>query len=449
VYNTIAIEELGVPAVMLTNQNFIIDSKSAASSKGMPGIRILFIPSPSGDKLIEDIETQKNVVADNIISALTKPLTVEEQFPKKKEVEKPARIVFKGNLEDVNRFLYRRGWADGLPVIPPTEEAVTEMLTGTDLPADHLVTELVPRRGKATIEKIAINGVMAGALPTHLALLIAGVQALAEPVSRFDSIHDNLGSWSPFWIINGPIRNDIRVSYGVDAFSPGDIANAAIGRAMGLIIKNIGGIRKGVEEVGVLGNPAKQSLVLGENEEESPWEPLQVERGFKKENSTITLLFPRMLSDTFNSFFSGERTTGAKRILDTMVDAVQKANSGCFVLGSITAKMLSREGWTKEKIKEYISSKVAVPPTSTPVIGSHSSTHQRPSLSPDGIIIIVAGAPSDSIHFLPCERISPSYNFITKKIEPHSFMTKKIELPARWNKLIAKYKDIVPIYSKY
>ena len=115
-------------------------------------------------------------VIDEIVAALTRPLTAEEEVSQSpKESEKPARIIFKGNLEEVNRFFYKRGWTDGLPIIPPTEEAVAEMLTGTDLPPDHLVAKLEPRLGKATVEKIAINAVMAGALPTYMPLLIAGV----------------------------------------------------------------------------------------------------------------------------------------------------------------------------------------------------------------------------------------------------------------------------------
>ena len=156
------------------------------------------------------------------------------------------------------------------------------MMTGTDLPADHVVAKLIPRLGKATIEKIAINAVMAGALPTHMPVLIAAVQTLMDPRSRFDTFEVSTGSWAPFFVVNGPIRNDIHINCSSGALSPGDIANAAIGRAMGLIVKNIGGARKGVEDMGVFGNPGKYSLVLGEYEEESPWEPLHVERGFQK-----------------------------------------------------------------------------------------------------------------------------------------------------------------------
>src|SRR3990172_6493731 len=148
------------------------------------------------------------------------------------------------------------------------------MMTGTDLPADHVVAKVIPRLGKATVDKIAINAVMAGALPTHMPLLITAVQMLADQKTRFDTFEVSTGSWAPFWVVNGPVRKDININCSSGALSPGDIANAAVGRAVGMMVKNIGGARKGVEDMGVLGNPAKWSMVLGENEEKDPWEPL-------------------------------------------------------------------------------------------------------------------------------------------------------------------------------
>jgi len=221
---------------------------------------------------------------DEQLAAVKNVIEAVQEFSKLKEGEKLPRIVFKGSLGEVNRFFYKRGWADGLPIIPPTEEAVKEMLTGTDLPSDHIIGTIIPRSGKATVEKIAINAVMAGALPTYMPLLIAGVQAIMDPRSRYSTWGVSTGSWSPFWIVNGPIRNDLNINSSSGALSPGDIANAAIGRAMGLIIKNIGGVRKGIEDMGVLGNPGKYSMVIAENEEDSPWEPLHVEQGFNKED---------------------------------------------------------------------------------------------------------------------------------------------------------------------
>jgi hypothetical protein len=161
VYSAVAAEEVGTPAVTLVNVGFRTDAESSASHKGMPGLRVVLETVPAECRVEEQIETGVSAAMDDIINALTRPLTEEEKSPPPKEEEQLSRIVFKGSLEEINQFFYRRGWTDGLPVLPPTEEAVKQMMTGTDLPSDHLVGKLGPRYGKATIEKIAINAVMA------------------------------------------------------------------------------------------------------------------------------------------------------------------------------------------------------------------------------------------------------------------------------------------------
>jgi hypothetical protein len=208
VYDVIYIEGKGKPTATFVYKYFANDAASAASSKGMPQIRVVPEPIVSESTVVEEIEAGVSSVMDAVVTTLTRPLSAEEKSPRPKDVEKPAGIVFKGNLEEVNRFFYRRGWTDGLPIIPPTEEAVAEMLTGTDLPRDHVVATLVPRKGKATIEKIAVNAVMAGALPTYMPILIAGVKNLLNNVVA-DMMAVSTGSWAPFWVINGPIRQEL------------------------------------------------------------------------------------------------------------------------------------------------------------------------------------------------------------------------------------------------
>ena len=286
----------------------------------------------------------------HIIEALTKPLSAEEQAPKRKEKGTPSRIVFKGQLEEFDRFFYKRGWGDGLPLRPPTEAAVREMLAGTDLPPEHVVGEIVPRHGKATVEKIAVNAVMAGALPTHMPILIACVEALADPRAHLGAYGTSTGSWMPFWIINGPVRNDARVNCGSGAMSPGDIANAAIGRTMGLIVKNVGGARKAIEDMGVYGNPGKYSCVAGENEEMSPWEPLHVEQGFARDESAVTLFFPNCYSQIW------QYGSDDKGILATLIYNLPPGRSGltCLLMTPTQAKTLAQKGWTKPMIRKYV-----------------------------------------------------------------------------------------------
>jgi hypothetical protein len=454
VYDTIAIEKKGTPVVALANQNFLNDAHSAASSKDMPVVRVVPLSVPCECSDSEQVETGVNAAINEIIAALTTPLTNEEKSPKSKEPEHPPRIVFKGNLEEVNHFFYKRGWTDGLPIIPPTEAAVAEMLTGTDLPPDYLVGQMVPRLGKATVEKIAINAVMAGALPTYMPVLIASVQALVDP--RWDPSVPTVstGSWAPFWIINGPIRKDLQVNSGWGALSPGDIANAAIGRAMGLITKNVRGVRKGIEDMGCLGNPGKYSMVMAENEEESPWEPLHVEQGLNKEDSAVTVFFPNSSSQMWAY---GSDDDG---ILRTVIYNLIPGRRGmfCLVLTPPHAKILAAKGWTKKDIQAFITDQGRVPAYHVPEFwkvreGGFSGLHKNwitMNLSdtvsvlpePDWIRIIVAGGNGAIVgQFVgpPVERSKTGSTWITHKIQ----------LPKNWEKLVAKYKDLVPRYVRY
>jgi hypothetical protein len=412
--------------VLLANKGFVTDAHSAASGKGMPGIRVIGTSVPCESTVKADIDAGVVGAMQEIIEALTKPLTAEEKSPKPKVV-KPPRIAFKGDYEEVNRYFYGKGWTDGLPIVPPTEKAVAEMLTGTDLPPDTVVAKVIPRLGKATVEKIAVNAVMAGALPTYMPVLIAAVQAVSDPKTRFDTFEVSTGSWAPFLAVNGPIRNDININCSSGALSPGNIANAAIGRAVGLIVKNIGGARKAIEDMGVIGNPGKYSLVIGEHQEESPWEPLSVERGFKKEDSTITVFFPNSYIQTI----PGE--TNAKGILDALSSLGAGGMSALIVIPS-WAKVLSGEGYTKQQVKEYIAEHSASPFASLP----GAQPKARPKMDIDNLMILVAGGPGS---FMMLVRSVGGFE--------NALVSKKIELPKNWDKLAAKYKNIVPDYEKY
>ena len=424
---------------------FIDDAMSAASSKGMPVVRMVPETIVSESTVVEDIEAAIRAVADDMVDALIKPLTVEEKSPRAREPEKVPHIVFKGSLQEVNRFFYRRGWTDGLPIIPPTEEAVAEMLTGTDLPAYHLVAELEPRLGKATVEKIAVIGAMAGALPTYMPLLIAGVEALsANPI--LGMMAASTGSFSPFWLINGPIAKDLRINGSFGAMSPGDIANAAIGRALGLITKNIRGVRKQIEDMGVLGNPGKYTMVAAENEDFSPWEPMHVEHGFRREDSTITLTFPQSFQQMVPF------GTDDKGILGTVINSLTPARMGVFglVLTPANAKTMAGKGWSKKDIKDYIIEKAIVPMEQIKKFG--------PGIG-GSIFRDVSNDTSDSFPIFKRTERDPEpvqiyvfggfgswLGFLQGGPQP---VTRKAKLPANWTQLVDKYKNIVPSYVRY
>lgn len=424
------------------------DGRSAASSKGMPGVRIVAETVPCECSLEEVAEAGIDEALPRILEALTKPLAPAEASPQRKESATPGRVAFKGELEEFNRYFYKRGWGDGLPLLPPTEVAVREMLTGTDLPPEHVVGKIEPRYGKATVEKIAVNAVMAGALPVHMPILIAAVEAVTEPSAHLGAYGTSTGSWMPFWIINGPIRNEVHVNCGSGALSPGDVANAAIGRAMGLIIKNIGGARKAVEDMGVYGNPGKYSCVIGEHEEGSPWEPLHVEQGLALDESAVTLFFP---NNYLQIWQYGSET---RELLSTYTYNLPPGRGGltCLLMTPAHAAALAKDGWTKPMIRKFVYEYGRVPAYRHP--SAHAGggwTKRSPETvaphpmdavaivpSPDFIKVLVAGGPGAFVG-IACGGGLPGARFVTKKVR----------LPAAWSRLIAKYNSVVPKYERY
>lgn len=431
----------------LANEGFVTDGRSAASNKGMPTVKIVSETVPCECNIKEDADVGIRAAMDAIIEGLTKA-SDDECAPKRKDRGAPPRIVFKGSLEDVNRFFYKRGWGDGLPLVPPTEAAVAEMLAGTDLPPGHVVAELDPRHGKATVERIAINAVMAGALPVHLPILIACVEALADPRAHLGSYGTSTGSWMPFWIVNGPVRHDAQVNFGSGAMNPGNVANAAIGRAMGLIIKNVGGIRKGIEDMGVFGNPGKYSCVIAENEEASPWAPLHVEQGLAAEDSAVTVFFPNCYSQIWQ-YGSDDRG-----ILATVIYNLPPGRSGlsCLLMTPTQAKTLAQKGWSKPMIRKYVYEFGRVPAYRHPsAYDGGGWTKRSPETlapnpmdavpivpSPEHIRLLVAGGPG-AFMGIACGGGLPGGQFVTRRIA----------LPAGWTKLVAKYRNVTPVYEKY
>jgi hypothetical protein len=277
-------------------------------------------------------------------------------------------------------------------------------------------------------------------------VLIAGVEAFLEPKAMFSTYEVSTGSWTPCWIINGPMRNDLRINCGTGALSPGDIANAAIGRTFGLIIKNIGGARKGLEDMGVLGNPGKYSMVIGENEENSPWEPLHVQWGFKKEESTVTLFFPNCYSQVW------PYGTDDKGILSTILHNLLPSRSGlhCLILSPSPARALAERGWTKKEIAVFLSEHGRVPAYRHPYYWGVSRGDVRKEItplnpmdpvgilrSPDWVRVIVGGGPGAFIGLVAGASLGQT-----------DWVTKKIALPKHWEKLVNKYKDIVPTYDR-
>lgn len=191
--------------------------------------------------------------------------------------------------DDEFEFMFDQGFSDGLPLVPPTPERVMRMLSGTERDAQEVIATMPPNMGEATVEKVAINAVMAGCRPEYLPLILSAVEAVCTDEYNIHGVMATTMGASPVVVVNGPIRERLGMNMKLGALGQGNRANSTIGRALRLAIRNIGGARPGGTERSTLGNPMKFTMCFAEWEERNPWSPLHVERGFDHHDSVITI----------------------------------------------------------------------------------------------------------------------------------------------------------------
>ncbi|HEX3538228.1 MAG TPA: thioredoxin family protein [Stellaceae bacterium] len=217
------------------------------------------------------------------------PGTIERLKVRFNETGLRARRIALGDDEDEQEAMFSRGWSDGLPLVPPTEERVLRMLDGTARDPQEVVGIVPPALAPATVEKIAINAVMAGCKPEYLPVVLAAVEAVLDESFAMHGVLATTMFVGPVVIVNGAIRRQIGMNAKGNALGQGNRANSSIGRALQLVIRNIGEGRPQEVDRATLGNPGKLSYCFAEDEEGSSWEPLSVERGVKPGASAVTV----------------------------------------------------------------------------------------------------------------------------------------------------------------
>jgi hypothetical protein len=262
--------------------------------------------------------------------------------------------------DDPIEQLYERGVTDGFPVVPPTRNRVERMLSGAPHRSrDELIGTLGPCYGEATVEKVAINAVMAGCKPEYFPVVLAGVETLCDERLCAHGMNVTLFSASPWAIINGPVRLQIGLNCGHNALGHGFRANATIGRALRLVIMNIGGARPHELTKATMGQPGQYSAIIAENEEESPWEPFHVERGFSEEDSAITLFAggsPQQISD----FQSRSAEQLLASIGFTMGGGLWNYKNyplfgdTILVLSPEHARTIAADRWSRKDVRQYL-----------------------------------------------------------------------------------------------
>jgi hypothetical protein len=351
------IEKKGIPSVSMITTPFTKDAQAAAELFGIPKVRKIVIPHPIANLSEKEVEERIKAVSGEIIQSLTLPLMEEEKETGVLKARHDAEITFRGHLAEVQDYYAQSGMTDGLPVIPPTEDRLREMLKGTSHRADEVIGQMPPEKWNVTVEKVAINGIMAGCLPEHMPVLLAITEALMDPALGVDSAARSTNSFAFWAMVNGPYAELIGMNAQGNALGPGNRANAVIGRAIRLILTNLGGSSPGLNDMSSQGNALKYGFSFAENEKESPWMPYHVERGYKPEESTVTLFRGMGFRTTDRSIGVGE--VGLESIVWTSkniggVFGYSPTRGIVLLLDPLLAKQLADKGYSKQDIKEYL-----------------------------------------------------------------------------------------------
>ena len=436
------IEKLGTPALAIVTTEFMRLAQTTVKSCGMPGLRIIEVPHPIGGIPEEDVRAKARAAAAEIVG--NKPSGGDEQ--RADEILARDVVHVSGSGTDVINAYYRNGWTDGLPIVPPTAEAVREMLTGTDLPPAHVLGVMVPRNAPVTIEKLAVNAVMAGCRPTYLAVLIAAIEGLLEPDFDLTGVQCSTGPHSPLLLINGPVRRQINVNCSSGALGHGWQANATIGRAIRLILNNIGGARIGESDMTTLGMAENYTYCFGENEEQNPWAPFHLEQGFEKADSTVSVLgayAPENVSDHVG--------IKPEEILAVAADVVSRLTrfhlrtmdqiiprDTLLVLCPEHAKSIADAGWSKNDVQQFVFDHASIPYDTlkslrrqidpAKLIDAPGGPRVPMFAKPECLKIVVVGGPGKHSAYINSGH--------TRRM-----ITRKIIFPRNWVGLVERYRE--------
>src|SRR6516164_9066964 len=363
---TMALEESGVPAVAVHTQLFARLAKATALANGMPRTRQAFVPQPvvgvPPAQLRAYIEGADKVTGrpfvQEVIEGLTRPLDAEDLKGATFERSTP-RLLEPDTEENLHELFIRNRWTDMLPVVLPTEERVARMLKGTSQSPDKVVGRLRPtafrEARELTVEKVAVNAVMAGARPEYLPVILA--LAASGQTARSSSTN----SFATISVVNGPIRNEIGMDSGIGVMGPYNHANATIGRAYGLLSQNLqGGSVPGETYMGSQGNSyGYNNLTFAENEEKSIYEPLHVQKGFKATDSTVSIFF----GCRSTTFCLGLREKHWREHVRDMLAGIDGQSMPCLLLDPITAQQFVDRGGldTKAKLIRFIHETAEMP----------------------------------------------------------------------------------------
>ncbi len=370
--------EYGVPTAPIVTARFADYVIRDGESHGMnlrwsfPPYPVAWVPRETLRQYVHGDDPVTGVkLMTEIVDALTKPLTEAEKNPEIPRRPKRPRLLKPDTEENLHRLFLQNGWTDGLPIVLPTEERVAEMLTGTDRDPQEVVGRMSvtthEEMKEYTVEKVAVNAVMAGARPEHLPVILA-IAATQHP-----AIPSSTGSYGSMVIVNGPVAKTIGMNSGVAAMGPFNYANAVIGRAWTLMSINFGDARAGDTFMATIGNGLSfTNQCCAENEDKSPWKPFHVRKGFKAGESTVSIF------RGWNVLTLGIGTTEG---LLQRIRSFDSMGTYTFVVDPLAAKTLKAEGWNDpDELSKFL-----------------AKQSKSPFLRPEGINFVVVGGETNPI----------------------------------------------------
>jgi hypothetical protein len=363
-----AAEEAGVPSVSLTCEGFIGQAATTATGLGLPGLPVAIVPGHVDVQTVDELRANVlGVTVEGVIQGLT---AAPEKATELVEPE-PGEVVFEGTPDEINRFFYENGWSDGLPIVPPTAARVEAFLRATDRDAGEELGVLLPDRRSATVRTVAINGVMAGCRPEYMPVLVALVEAMADP--RYGVEHSgNTPGAETLIIVNGPVIRRLGFNYQQGALRDGFQANTSIGRFWRLYLRNVAGFLPHRTDKGTFGNTWR--VVLAENEDALArlgWTTIAQDQGLAAGASAVTI--SRFTGGTVLASVFGTRpeemipylADGIRRLvaweLMFTVGMALGAQRPLLVLSPILAQTLARAGLTKQDVQRRLFEHARIP----------------------------------------------------------------------------------------
>lgn len=344
--------------MLLISTPFVALARNQARTLGLPALPTVVLPHPIGGTTMDTIAPKLDAAFAEVLARLTAPLPAPTGMPEA-IVPLAARMNFASDDEwdGLQREFLDHGWGDGLPLVPPTEARVRAMLRHADGPPDRVVGTIAPKMGAATLEAIAVNAVMAGCRPEHLPVLVAAASALAQRELNLYGLQTTTHCVAPLLIVAGPLAERLNINAGSSTFGPGPWANGVIGRAVRLMLLNIGGGRPVEIDKATMGHPGKFSYCIAENEAASPWPSRRAELRFDAEVSTVTLVgaeAPHNVNDHESTTAGGLLTMIGHTMAQPGQNNVYYAGEPLVLLSPEHAATIAGDGYSKDDVRRSL-----------------------------------------------------------------------------------------------